>query len=317
MTLRVPGIMWHTSLAMAPGGFVLAWFLGPGIIINVIVAITACVAMEAAALAARRRPASQLRDGSAAMTGLIIGLCLPPLTPVLYIVVGSLFAIVIAKHLYGGLGQNLFNPAMVGYAAMVVAWPLALSIWPASDEQPTLTDLAAIKFHLVAADGFSGATPLDQFRYREGLTTEEFWALGGVNITPWLWSNVAFLAGGAWLLYRRIISWAAPVSMLLTLIVLSVLLYDSGSSHSLGSPYLHLFTGATMMAAFFIVTDPVSSPDARIGQYLFGAGVGLLTFVIRAGGGYPEGVAFAVLLMNAASPLIDHLYYRGRHAIST
>lgn len=299
--------MIHTSLALVPGTFVMALTLGVGVLVNAILAMAFCAALEAMCLKIRGEKLLVLKDGSALLTGALIGLCLPPAVPVSIVLVGCLFAIVFAKHFYGGLGQNIFNPAMIGFAVIIVAYPLAMSAWP---EGLSMSDLFRSKLGQPVVDAYSGATPLDVFRYRDGLTTEEFWLLPQVNHTPWLWSNLAFAAGGLYLIWKGIIQWIVPACMLATLTLLSIVFYDNGSSLSLGSPYLHLLSGATMIAAFFIVTDPVTSPDAIIGQYLFGIGVGVLTFIIRSYGAYPEGIAFAVLLMNALSPLVDHLTYR-------
>jgi electron transport complex protein RnfD len=201
------------------------------------------------------------------------------------------------------LGKNLFNPAMVGYAVLIVSFPLAMSDWTTPVNFPQLSE--------AMFDGVSAATPLDEFKFRGALTVDEFWQQSGeTNWFAWLLINAGFLTGGLYLLATRVCTWMAPVSMLTTITLLSILFYDSGSSGSFGSPLFQLFSGATMMGAFFIVTDPVTSPDSFRGQFIFGVGVGLLTFIIRNYGAYPEGLAFAVLLMNGCSPLIDHIEFR-------
>jgi electron transport complex protein RnfD len=188
-----------------------------------------------------------------------------------------------------------------------------MSQWPVIDSTgPDIAVLIQIKLGLLAVpDGITAATPLDIVKFRGSQTIDEVWlpkygfnSLAGVG---WGWISVAFLLGGLYLLKNRVIQYHAPASLLLTLTLLSIFFYDSGSSDSLGSPLLHLFSCSTMFAAFFIVTDPVSSPSGTAGQIIFGAGVGIITFIIRTAGAYPEGIAFAILLMNAAAPLIDRL----------
>jgi electron transport complex protein RnfD len=156
----------------------------------------------------------------------------------------------------------------------------------------------------------SGATALDSFKFRGALTIAEAWqADAGFGVFAgigWEWINGGFLLGGIYLLATRVIPPMAPLGMLAGLTICAILFYDSGSSQSLGSPLFHLFSGATMLGAFFIVTDPVSSPDTKRGLWLFGLGVGVIVFIIRSIGAYPDGVAFAVLLMNALVPLLDN-----------
>ncbi|MDA0788391.1 MAG: RnfABCDGE type electron transport complex subunit D [Proteobacteria bacterium] len=308
---KVSGLMLGCLLAMIPGALTMTWYFGPGILLNLITAITAALCFEYVALRLRRQRANALLDGSAVITGALIGLTLSPLLPLGLVVVGTGFAILIAKHAYGGMGNNLFNPAMVGYAVLIVSFPMAMARWPSPEMLPDLSILLAIKTGMTVPDGFTMATPLDQFRFRGAMTTDEYWTIStSARWQPWLAINMAFLAGGVYLLTSRICRWHGPVSMIATLSLLSILFYDSGSSDSLGSPLLHLFSGATMLGAFFILTDPVTSPESPRGELLVGVGVGMLTFIIRSWGAYPEGFAFAVLLMNAATPLINYLDYR-------
>jgi electron transport complex protein RnfD len=312
------GIMRQVLLALLPGTLVLAYFFGPGVLVNVVIATAAATATEALVLNTRKQPLTTLLDGSAMLTGILLGLSLPPFLPVWMIVAGCAFAMVFGKHVYGGLGQNPFNPAMVGYAMMIVAFPLAMSSWPAPSPFPGndagIVELLSYKLGMPLVDGVAMATPLDAFKFRGAATVGEFLAgpqaLAAMAGHGWQWVNLAFLAGGAFLLYRRVADWAMPAAMLASLVLLAALFYDGGSSRSLGSPFFHLFNGATMMAAFFVVTDPVTSPDSFTGRLVFGAGVGILTFTIRSIGAYPDGIAFAVLLMNAAAPFIDQVRWR-------
>jgi electron transport complex protein RnfD len=305
-------IMREFALALVPGVAALTWYFGPGILVNVVIAAAAAVATEILVLQARGSALTRAQDGSALVTGILLGLCLPPLLPVWMVVFACAFAMLFGKHLYGGLGHNPFNPAMVGYAMLIVAFPLAMSAWPSPGfHQIGVMDTLTYKLGAPIADGFSMATPLDAFRFRGAATVEEFHAATSqATFESWRWINVAFLAGGLYLVYRRISDWILPISMLATLVILASLFYDSGSSHSLGSPLLHLTSGATMVAAFFIITDPVTSPDGRHGKIAFGVGIGALTFLIRSIGAYPDGIAFAVLLMNASVPLLEQARWR-------
>ncbi len=230
--------------------------------------------------------------------------------------VGAAFAIVFGKQLYGGIGYNPFNPAMVGYVVLLVSFPVEMTTWAApralaEPALPGLVESVALIFGGVPApDGVTSATPLDAFRHREGLTAAEWQAAspldGRVGGRGWEWVNLGFLAGGLYLLRRGVFTWHAPGAMLATLALGAALFWDGGSSASHGSPAHHLFSGAAMLGAFFIVTDPVSGATSARGRLVFGAGVGALTFTIRAIGNYPDALAFSVLLMNMAAPAIDH-----------
>jgi len=299
--------MYKVQLALLPGFLATTYYFGPGVILNVAFAMLFALIAELVALKLRGVPLRTASDGSALLTGALIGLALPPFLPIWMILVACILAIIFAKHFYGGLGQNLFNPAMVGYAVLIISFPLAMSNWPV----PSISASAAM------VDGFSGATPLDEFKFRGTLTVEEYWQkFGSSNWSVWFVINVGFLIGGLYLLYIKACTWIAPTAMLVTLALSSLFFFDGGSADSFGSPLFHLFSGATMMGAFFIVTDPVTSPDSIWGQALFGIGVGLLTFIIRSAGAYPEGIAFAILLMNGCSPLIDYVEYRVKPQLS-
>jgi Na+-translocating ferredoxin:NAD+ oxidoreductase subunit D len=301
--------MVEVLLAVVPGSLALVWFYGAGIVLNIIIAAAAAVATEVMILTLRARPLSQVADGSALVSGILLGVCLPPFLPLWLVVIGTVFALLFGKHLYGGLGHNPFNPAMLGFAMLIVSFPLAMSAWPLADHIGfSMADTVLFKLGMPMPDGITMATPLDAFRFRVGTTVDEFNATSIASaLVAATWINGGFLLGGAYLLWRGIIGWIMPASMLIGLGLLAMLFHDGGSSHSLGSPLFHWFSGATMIAAFFVITDPVTSPDGVVGQVLFAGGVALITFVIRAIGAYPDGIAFAVLLMNAATPLIDQL----------
>lgn len=304
-------LMRWVIVATAPGLGAMTFYFGLGVISNVLLAALFALGAEALVLKLRRRPLQPaLRDSSALLTGVLLGASLPPASPCWLIGIGVIAAIVVAKHLYGGLGQNPFNPAMVGYALLLVSFPTYMTLW--SPPQPFISEnlWPQITGTLSAAtlDALSGATPLDAFKHKgEAVLASEFWASqplpeGALNA----WRNVAlaWLAGGLLLIAKRIISWHIPISMLVSMAVLATLFYASDPSH-FASPLFHLTTGATMFGAFFIATDPVSAATSRRGKLFFGAGIGALVMIIRTFGGYPDAVAFAVLLMNLCVPLLD------------
>jgi electron transport complex protein RnfD len=319
-------VMKLVLLATIPGLVTLTVFFGWGALINVLITSSVALICEAAIVRLRKRPVMfYLKDNSALVTAVLLGLALPPLAPWWIPVVGTFFAIAIAKHLYGGLGYNPFNPAMVGYVVLLISFPVQMTAWPAPAplypadiEVPGLWQSLQIVLPFLgseassAIDAFTAATPLDTFKHNSGYLVEQLYkkdplfSQGNWAGIGWEWVNCAFLAGGCFLLYRRVFTWHAPVAMLVSLALCAVLFYDGGSSTSHGSPILHLLSGATMLGAFFIVTDPVTSATSNRGRLIYGALIGVLIFIIRSWGNYPDAVAFAVLLMNFAAPLIDN-----------
>lgn len=313
-------VMKTVILATVPGIAALAVFFGPGTLVNLFLASTFCLGFEAAFLKLRAKPVGfYLRDYSALLTAVLLALALPPYVPWWLIATGSFFAIVVAKQLYGGLGYNPFNPAMVGYIVLLISFPLEMSQWPAAvsmlsegQSLPGLSTTFNSVFMGGALDGFTAATPLDVLKQNDSLALKELYPSDAVFNTAqwagagWEWVNLAFLLGGLFLLAKKIFTWHAPVSMLASLALLSALFYDGGSSTSTGSPVFHLFSGATMLGAFFIITDPVTSAVSNKGRLIYGACIGALVFIIRAWGNYPDAVAFAVLLLNFAAPFIDY-----------
>ena len=300
-------IMGLTCAGLLPGIGTLTWAFGAGVLINCAAAAGLAVLFDWLACRMRKVPA-RAPDLSAVTTGLLLGLALPPLVPLACIAFGAVCAIGLAKHAFGGLGTNVFNPAMVGYCAMLVSFPLAMSTWPDSTTALTIQQLLAAKLSLGVPliDALSGATPLDAFRQAEGQTFVEL-SQAGLDMGIWRTINTAFLMGGLFIIVMGATRATLPATFLLTLAMLALVFDAGGSSASLGPPTLHLMAGATMVTAFFIATDPVTSPASRAGQVVFGIGLGGLVFLIRSHGGYPDGAAFAVLLMNAATPLIDRV----------
>jgi H+/Na+-translocating ferredoxin:NAD+ oxidoreductase subunit D len=314
-------LMRKVMLALLPGVLCMVWFFGWGVLFNLLLSVLTAVVAEAVIMALRQRPVTAtLLDGSAALTGLLLALTLPPLAPWWIPVMGAAFAIVIAKQLYGGLGYNPFNPAMVGFVVLMISFPLQMTLWPppAGMQDATVmgfTDTLRMMLSGVPPDGLTldsltMATPLDAAKTQLGLdfTWSEVEAkplFGNIAGYGWEWINLAYLAGGLWLWRARAIGWQIPAGMLGALFGIA-LLFAIADTDAFGSPLFHLFSGATMLGAFFIATDPVSAATTPRGRLYYGAGIGVLTYVIRSWGGYPEGLAFAVLLMNMAAPTIDY-----------
>lgn len=304
-------LMRWVIVATLPGIATMSYFFGLGVISNVLLAATFGVALEAALLHLRKRPIPvTLNDSSALLTGILLGVSLPPASPWWLIFVGMVAAIVVAKQLYGGLGHNPFNPAMVGYALLLVSFPTYMTLWAPPQALIPSDFWSQITGTLPTTqlDSLSGATPLDAFKHKGGsLLASEFWATNPLpegTLSAWRWVGLAWLAGGVLLLMKRIISWHIPIAMLGSVLVLATLFYLSDPSH-FGSPLFHLLTGATLFGAFFIATDPASAASSRRGKLIYGAGIGALVMIIRTFGGYPDAVAFAVLLMNLCVPLLD------------
>lgn len=310
-------------LACLPGALALFWFNGWGLLVQWLLASLTCCACDLLVRRLRRRAAPApgtslfgqpwLAEGSGLVSATLLALALPSYAPWWLSVASAAFASLFGKALFGGFGRNPFNPAMLGYAFALVAFPAQMVHWPAPDGGHGLS--AAVQqilgFGNGLADGWSQATLLDSLRHNDRLTLDELFAshpaFGGVGGRGAEWVNLAFLAGGLLLLRQRVIRWQAPLGMLGALFVVSLLCWNGSGSDSNGSPLLHLLSGATMLGAFFIVSEPVSGPASARGQLYFGIGVGLLTYAIRTWGGYPDGLAFAVLLMNLCVTRLDRL----------
>ena len=289
-------IMYRVSFALLPGALAMAWQYGAGVIWNLVWLVALCAFVEIVCSSLRhgivkaRRQRFELDDGTTVLAALLIGICLPPSVSPAILCVAALAAIGLAKHAYGGLGQNIFNPAMVGYAVILLSFPLALATWPT-----------------VATDGFTGATLLSEFRYRGGITADEFF-LNRAPGNPNLLSAGLFGLGGLWLIQQGIMHWRIPLTVLATVGLLASAFHDQGSSASLGSAWFHWTTGGTVAAAFFVATDPVTHPARPSHQIAFAILIGCLLFLIRTQGNLPDGIAFAVLLANCTTPLFNRLH---------
>jgi electron transport complex protein RnfD len=309
----VQSVMLRVLLALLPGIAAYVWFFGAAVLVQIALTSITALTAEALILSLRGKPVMQfLTDGSALVTAWLIALTFPSIAPWWLTVLGTLLAIVVAKHLYGGLGQNPFNPAMVAFALMIVAYPSLMSQWPAVGAADFTQHMNAI-FGPRQLDAITMATPLDALR--TALHTADARAtvagvlgsgatFGNIGGKGWEWIAVAYLAGGLWLMQQRIITWHMPTAFLATLVAVSGL-FSFIEPTQFAPPLFHVLTGGAMLAAFFIVTDPVSGATTPQGKLIFAAGVALLTWIIRTFGAYPDGIAFAVLLMNIAVPLID------------
>ncbi|MCW1243288.1 RnfABCDGE type electron transport complex subunit D [Pseudomonas sp. SAICEU22] len=307
---RLRQAMGRVLLATLPGVLALMWVYGWGVIFNLLLSGLTALAVEALVLRLRRRPLKPaLGDGSAMVSATLLAVALPAYCPWWLTVTATACALLFGKHVWGGVGSNPFNPAMLGYALVLLAFPQHMSQWPTLHGLGLGDGLRHVAGIAQAPDGWAGATALDSLKINRSLTNDELFASdpafgrwGGRGVE---WVNLAFLAGGLFLLQQRVFSWHAPVGMLVSLFTVSLLCWNGSGSDSHGSPLFHLLTGATMLGAFFIVTEPVSGARAPLARLLFGAGAGLLVYLIRTWGGFPDGVAFAVLLMNLGVPALD------------
>ncbi|MDG6894237.1 electron transport complex subunit RsxD [Volucribacter amazonae] len=324
-------IMLWVMLAMLPAIGMQVIFFGYGVLIQIALAISFALLLELIVTKLRAKPLwFYISDLSVSLTALILAVAIPPYAPYWVILIGTFCAVIFGKHVYGGLGQNIFNPAMVGYVVLLIAFPLQMTSWlppiQLLNEPPNWADAYQLIFLGHTSDGFSllqlstnidgvsQATPLDAVK--TGLKTT---ALTQIEQSPifaqfaamgWWQVNMAFLLGGLFLLWRKIIHWQIPVAMLVSFALLACITWLVAPEQFM-SPLQHFFSGAIMLCAFFIATDPVTASITPKGKLYFGLLVGILLYIIRFYGNYPDGVAFAILLANICVPLIDH-YTRPR-----
>ena len=315
--VSVSQVMIQVCIALVPGIAAYAWLIGPAILVQLVIASLAALLAESAMLKIRGKPqALFLSDGSAIVTAWLIALTFPPLAPWWLVALGTVFAIVVAKHLYGGLGQNPFNPAMIAFAVCIVAFPALMSQWPSVGLQMSLIEQMNIILGLAPrVDALAGATPLDALKTALKLSDSNVDVaqllanqdiFGNFAGRGWEWVAGGYLLGGLWMWQRKLITWHVPFAFIGALLLISGALWLYNPAQ-FANPLFHLFSGGAMIGAFFIATDPVSGCTTPRGKLIFGAGAGLLAYIIRVFGGYPDGVAFAVLLMNLCAPLIDLL----------
>ena len=315
----VSEIMFKVLLALIPGIALYVWYFGPAILVSLTLASLTALATEAAMLKLRERPLkSFLSDNSALLTAWLLALSIPALAPWWLAVVGTAFAIAISKHLYGGLGNNPFNPAMIGYAVLIISFPVHMTHWLTPHAlggiELSFPDQLNYIFNStlpagLTLDAVTMATPLDTLKTQLHLGT----SIPDIRDMP-IYGRLAgkgsemvalgFALGGLYLLFTRIISWHLPVAYLAALFATAGLFNLIDPAHYV-APIFHWFSGAAMIGAFFILTDPVTSPTTAKGKIIFAIGAGILTYLIRVFGGFPDGMAFATLLMNICVPLID------------
>ncbi len=325
-------LMLKVLFACVPGILVQIYFFGFGVLFQLFFAIVTALICEAVIVRLRNRAILPvIKDYSAVLTATLLAISIPPLAPWWVIIIGTMFAIVIVKQLYGGLGFNLFNPAMAGYVLLLISFPVQMTTWlPVNSllhHELTLLDQLVVFLTgktqagvdlnqlRMTIDAVTMATPLDTLKIdiSKGLTVTESLTgsvFNGFAGKGWLWVNIAFLFGGLYLLKAKVINWHIPLGILLSLAFCAILGPLFAPDIHAG-PIFHLISGATMLGAFFIATDPVSAATTNKGRLIYGALIGLLIYVIRAFGGYPDAIAFAVLLINLAVPLIDY-YTRPR-----
>jgi electron transport complex protein RnfD len=315
----VSQIMLRVLIALIPGIAFYVWYFGPAILVSITLASITALVTEALMLKLRNRPLKPfLTDNSALITAWLLALSIPALAPWWLVVVGTAFGIVIAKHLYGGLGNNVFNPAMVGYAVLIISFPLHMTHWitphALGGTELSFAEQLNYIFNGVLPNGLkldavTMATPLDTLKTQLhlGLQVSDirdmpiYGRLAGKGSEM---VAIGFAIGGIYLILARVINWLIPVVFLGTLFAVAGLFHLVDPAHYV-TPLFHRFAGAAMLGAFYIFTDPVGGPTTYKGRFIYAAGAALITYLIRAFGGFPDGVAFAALLMNISVPLID------------
>lgn len=311
-------MMLNVIIALIPGIIAYIWFFGVGLVVNLLFATAFALLFETLILLLRKKPLKPyLTDYSAVVTAWLFALCLPMHSPWWLIATGIGFAMIAGKHLYGGLGFNHFNPAMVGYVVLLISFPKEMTTWflpiQMSGDSLSLQQAFAYTLGIVDIhqwDALTSATPLDQFKTSLGMNlmvseikqTPLFGDFAGLG---WEWIANWWFLGGLYLLFSKTIRWHIPVSMLTGMLVMSSIFYLVNPD-AVASPGFHLFSGGLMIGAFFIATDPVTAATTNRGRLIYGFLIGALVYIIRTWGGYPDGVAFSVLLANMAVPLIDY-----------
>jgi electron transport complex protein RnfD len=322
--ISVQNMMFMVIYALVPGALASMYFFGWGVLFNLAIAISICLTTEAIILKMRQRDVFlTLQDGSALLTACLLALALPALAPWWITAIASISAIAVAKHLYGGLGFNPFNPAMVGYIVVMISFPLEMTLWSAPMGVGTGWPDFSATFNWVflstlpygeTIDSISMATPIDLIKTQlnqlhditETRKSAEYSTLfSGLSGTGWQWINLSFLVGGIWLVKKDVADWRIPTAFLISLVLISNI-FSVADYSTYSSPIFHTFSGGTMLCAFFIATDPITASTTPRGRWIYGIGIGALVYIIRTWGGYPDGIAFAVVLMNMAAPLIDY-----------
>ena len=302
--LSVKKIMWGVVIALVPTMLVSFWYFGLGAIIITLSSVLACVLFEYLIQKYMLKQTPTVSDGSAVITGILLALNVPSNLPIWMIIIGALVAIGVAKMTYGGLGKNPFNPALIGRVFLLISFPVDMTSWPLPSVNRTAifdaitgpTALGTIK------EGVAKGESIQQLMHNIPSYTDML--LGNMGGSLGEVSAIAIILGGLFMLFRKIITWHIPVSFLLTVFVFTGILFEMDNTKYV-DPVFHLLTGGLMLGAIFMATDMVTSPMSKAGMLIFGFGCGLLTVLIRVWGSYPEGVSFAILIMNALVPLIN------------
>ena len=297
-------IMWSVVLSLLPVVAASIYFFGPSAVLVIGAAVAGCLLTER--LFGERR--NSIADGSAMITGLLLGLCLPAGFPIWMAFLGGVFGIAFGKIIFGGLGQNVFNPALLGRAFLQAAFPVAITTWPVG--APSWWSLRGDNFALPfmspgEVDAVTGATPLGNLKFGDDpvATPVIDLLLGTTSGSLGETSALLILLGGIYLALRGHLNWHIPVSILLSVFAFSGVFYALGWSPF--SPWFMIFSGGLMLGAWYMATDMVTSPVTNSGCWIFGVSIGLLVVIIRVWGGLPEGVMYAILLMNALVPFIN------------
>ena len=282
-------------IALIPAYIAGLYFFGLGALIISVTAVLSCVLFEYLIQRFILKGSITITDGSAALTGILLAFNLPSNLPVWEVVVGSFVAIGLAKMSFGGLGNNPFNPALVARVFLLISFPAQMTTWP-----------KPIPWNPAYLDAVTAATPLAILKgqFSEVPTTLNLF-LGNVGGSMGEVSALALLIGFAYLLIRKIITWHIPVSIFVTVAIFTGILHYANPDAYIGSPEFHLLTGGLILGAIYMATDYVTSPMTTRGMLIFGVGIGIITVIIRVFGAYPEGVSFAILIMNAFTPLIN------------
>jgi Na+-translocating ferredoxin:NAD+ oxidoreductase subunit D len=299
-----PRIMWSVVLSLLPVVAFSVWVFGIGVLLVIAVACLGAIAVERAF--GRR---GTLGDGSAAITGLLLGLTLPPGFPLWMALLGGAFGIGFGKLIFGGLGQNVFNPALVGRAFLQAAFPIAITTYPAPGGSILSLRGDYFAWPLMRpgeSDVVTAATPLGAYKFDDVIVDAGPLFFGNTGGSLGETSALLILLGGAWLAWQRFLNWRTPVAVLGTVAVLSALLHAIDAARFPGPAFM-LFSGGLMLGAVYMATDMVTSPVTNMGRWIFGAGVGAIVVMIRMWGGLPEGVMYAILLMNALVPFINRV----------
>ncbi len=295
-----PRIMWTVVASLVPVVLCASWFFGVSALLQIVTAVAVSLIVERST-----GKGGAIADGSATITGLLLGLSLPAGFPLWMTALGAAFAIVFGKQVWGGLGQNVFNPALVGRAFLQAAFPVAITTWPSvGGNFFTLRgDLFAMPLTHPMPNAITSATPLGLLKFEGKGTALTNLIVGSTGGSLGETAALVILAGGIYLAWRGYLNWRVPVSILVTVLAFSAILHFADATKP--DPLFMIFSGGLMLGAVYMATDMVTSPITNLGKWIFGVGIGILVVVIRVWGGLPEGVMYAILFMNALTPFIN------------